>query len=333
MSDTAIGIAIVGATGAAGGQLLQALHGGPLSIQQVHAYASRTTRFDVVEFGGREVSVEDTADFDPSGVRLIFSCLAPNVARRTVPALLGRGPLLIDVGNATAGEYPLPLVLPGVRMAEPEDVASAGGVRTPSAAGWMLATLLAPLRAAGLSHATGVLSLPASAFGREGIAELGDQVVALFNTKDAPRRVFPEGLAFDTLVDDVPEEEWSSAEQLARAEVQELAGVSAAVQVVTQPLFHGMSVGLHLRGLEAEAVEDALRDAAGLTRVGRAARFRPRAMLGKRGVCWGMVRPDPSGDGAHIWAVADNLGGAAGGAPAAVAAWMQEQGLLYRGEA
>jgi len=196
--------------------------------------------------------------------------------------------------------------------------------------GSLLAALVAPLVPLGLTGCSGVVSLAASARGRGGVQELAQQVVAALNNQDPARRVFVDGLAFDTLPEDTAMDEWSGAELVAAEEVHALTGLPAAavaVQVATAPLFAGISAGLHLRGVTLDAAEEALRAAEGLVAVSRTARLRPRAAIGKPGVWWGRLRADPGGDGVFLWAVADDLHTAGLGA-ARVASWLSAAGLL-----
>jgi aspartate-semialdehyde dehydrogenase len=332
MSSTGLEIAVIGATGAAGEQVLAALEGSDLPIGSLHAYGStsRSGRVDSVTFRGETIGVEPATALASAKPDLAILCVAPAVAGKLAPGLVSRGVFVLDVGDATAGVLDAPLVAPGIQAALPEGSAQAGAVRIPSAAGWFVAQLCAPLVPIGLRGCSGVLSLSASSHGKAGMEELAQQVVATLNNQDPARRVFVDGLAFDTLPEDVPSDEWSAAEQLLAVEVAALAGLPAeavAVQVATQPLFAGVSAGLHLRGVTLDAVEAAWQDAPELHAMTRTARLRPRAVTGKGGVWWGRLRADPGGDGVHVWAVADNLH-VAGVAAAQVASWLRAAGLL-----
>ena len=140
---------------------------------------------------------------------------------------------------------------------------------------------------------------------------------------------------------DVPEDaepgEWGVRELLAAAEVSDLLGVNPnriAVQLCTQPVFSGMTAALHIRGVEsAEAAEAALRDAPGLATAVRLRTLRPRKVMGRGVVYWGGVRPDPAGEGVHVWVAADNAAGAGAAVPVALAEALFGAGLAAEGEA
>ncbi|MFZ5476403.1 MAG: Asd/ArgC dimerization domain-containing protein [Myxococcota bacterium] len=332
MSRTALDVAVLGATGAAAEALLDALGDSDVPIGQLRAYgsAARSPRVDTVQYGGNSVGVEPIARVGDVRHDVAFLCLPPRVAATVGPALVQKGVFVVDVGDATAGVLDAPLVLPGAQAALPAGVAEAGAVRTPSAAGWLLARLLAPL--SGVTGVSGVVNRSAASRGKPGMDELGQQVVATLNQTDPPRRVFADGLAFDTLPEDVEEDAWSAAEETAAAEVAALTPAKGvAVQICTQPLFSGISAGLHLRGVDVDACEAAWAGADGLVAVRRAAKLRPRQATGRTGVLWGRLRADPAGDGVHVWAVGDPLAGAAADVPARVLAWLYGAGLLGDG--
>lgn len=320
-----VSIALVGATGTVGEALAARLGESGLGARVERAYASRGARVDSVDIGGRSVRVEPLPEIGDATIDLAFVTLPPSIGAKVAPAMAARGAVVIDVGNSLAGASDAPLALPGVSMPDAKEVGLHNLVRTPSAAGWMVARACAPLRDLGLRAVSGVVSLPASAWGRKAVEELSEQVVASFNLKDPPRRIFAEGLAFDTVLDDADEGEWTSLEDLAAAEVQALTGVEqVGVQIVTQPLFAGATAGLHLRGegLDVDRVDAALRDVPGLRPVQARSALRPRKAIGKKSVFWGALRADRDGDGVHLWLVADPSTGAGADVPVQVAEWV-----------
>lgn len=329
MSRTSQEVAVLGATGATGEQVLAALDASDLVIADLHVYgsAARSPRVDNVSFRGDSVGVEPISALSARKPDLAILCVPPAVAAKVAPDLVARGVVCIDVGDATAGVLDAPLFTRLKPAPLREEIARAGAVRTPSSVGALLAALCTPLAPLGLTSCSAVVSLAASARGRAGMEELGQQVVAALNNQDPQRRVFVDGLAFDTLPEDVAVDEWSGVETLAAEEVRVIAGLPAVVQVATQPLFAGISAGVHLRGISVEDCEEALRRAPGLGTVSRPARLRPRAIVGKPGVAWGRLRADPAGDGVHLWLVSDDLA-TAGAEVVAAVRWLGEAGLL-----
>jgi aspartate-semialdehyde dehydrogenase len=327
-------IAVVGATGTAGEQVLAELAGTPAAAG-VTAWASRACKVDSVDVGGRTVPVRPVGELGDARMDLAILCLPAEVGVKVAAGLLRRGTFVVDVGDSLAGTVDAPLALPGLSLPSVDAAAAAGALRLPTVPGWLLARVLAPLVELGGEGLSGVVNLPASAWGRDATGELSEQVVASFNLKDPPRVRFPHGLAFDTLVEDAPAGEWSERELLAAAEVAELTGSRAervAVMLATQPLFAGVSAALHVRGaLEPGAVEAALGGTEGLA-LANPASLRPRRLIGRSVLAVGGMRPDPGGDGVHLWAVADGAR-ALGAAAAQVATWLIDHGVVTGNQA
>lgn len=324
-------LAVLGATGIAGEQVLARLHGSALGAHTVLALGSRASRVDAVALGETRLPVQPLGVLDDEPVSLAFSCLPAPVAARTLPALAARGVVVLDLGNALHGATDAPLVLPGAVVPAREEVAQHGLARLPSGTGWMLARLLHPLRAAGVTEASATVMLPAASHGRAAVEELSEQVVATFNLKDAPRRIFSEGLAFDVLVDRGEDGELSAREAQAAAEVEALAGMAVTVAVVTAPVFAGAMVSLELRGAGIDAVEAAWRDAPGLKAASGSAP-RPRRMLGKRSVAWGALR-EPGREGVVLAAAAADPAAGVAADAVSVAEWLVESGVVSAREA
>lgn len=327
-------VAVFGATGAVGEQLLTALADSKLPIGTLHVYGgpARSSRVDTVSFAAESLGVEPITRLAEGRPNLAFLAVPAAVSARLAPGLADRGCFVIDIGNVSGLDAPL--ALPPTHGSLPDGAISA--LRCPSAAGWMLASLLAPLADAGVTSVTGVVTLSAASRGRGAMDELAQQVVANFTQQDPPRRIFPDGLAFDVLPEDGPQDEWSGAERQAAEEVEVLAGIPASrvgIQLATLPLFSGSTCGLHLRGISVEAAMDAWRDAPALREVSRTEKLRPRAWLGRADIGWGRLRADPGGDGVHVWLVADPLVGAGAATPVRAAGLAYAAGLLQGTEA
>ncbi len=337
---TPLTLAVLGATGAAGDQLLASLHGSPLVTGSVLAFGGprRSPRADSVSWGPDSLPVHPIqallSDGPLAKPDLVFSCLPAEIAVKLLPGLVARGMVVIDVGDAAAGTLAVPLVHPGTMKALPDAALAGRAVRTPSALGWVLSAVLAPLVGVGATSVSASAVEGATRSGKAAAEELGQQLLANFSGNEPPRRFFPDGLAFDVLAEDVPGDEWSGGERLAAEEAAELTGLAAdwiAVTTCTAAMFQGVVVHAHVRGVTLDAAEDALAQASrgpALRAALKSARLHPRAVSGKPGVTWGRLRADPGGDGVHLVAVGDNLAGAAGAVPLLVADWLVAAGMF-----
>jgi aspartate-semialdehyde dehydrogenase len=329
-------VAIVGASGAAGGDIAAAMARSPLPITAWRLYGSRGGPGGELELGGRVVPVvpldEDAVSQGVfEGCDLVVLATPMAVSRALAPALAEEGTAVIDVGAHVLDKGVPCLPLSGVgdwaRFADLRIASVPGGASA------MLAALLVPLSHLGLSAARGTVLLSAGTAGRAGPEELSRQVIAMFNQSEPPRRLFPHGLAFD-LNPTVGELEsgWSDAERRLRLDLAAALHPRRAVvalSAVEVPLFAGVAANLHLSF--AEPVSAAMVGAAlaALPMVTVSERPPgPRRLVGTTGIQVGRLRDDPGGQGVHLWASADNLRMGASANVVATALHLWREGLL-----
>ena len=331
-------VAVIGATGAVGRDLLDALPGSPLEVGEYRLLASATTKDDLVEVDGQSIRVHPLPDdltTSPllEGVELVFVAAPPEVSRAVIPQLAELGVATIEIGGAAADIAPLIVpALNGELLLE--GFQETRVVSSPSAPAVALAALLAPLVRLGATACRGTVLLSAGLAGQAGVKELSQQVISLFNGGTPERVVFPAGLAFDlgAVVGEVGEDGWSSAEQRLAAEVSRLVPLSpegVALTAVMVPLFVGIGLSLQVE-LDPlpplEEVTHALGEAP-LLRLGDPVPG-PRRLAGRPHVYVGRVRADPRGQGVHLWATLDNLRAGASRNAIAIARFLQDEGLL-----
>lgn len=334
-------VAIVGATGAVGRDLLATLPRSGLPVAEVRLLASPASSGLTLEYQERSHRVHVLADAPQSsplfeGIDLAFLCTPPGVAAQVGPALAELGVMVVDLSGALADRAPV--VFPGLGIETLPEASRARMAACPSGPAMLLTTVLAALRDLVPTAVRGTLLLSAGAGGRGGVEELSGQVVALLNHKDPPRKLFPTGLAFDLLpaVDDQgpldeadPLAGWTPAERRIAAEVAVLTGLPPTRVILTAsvaPLFTGLAASLHLQ-LDAEAPLSEIR---ARLEQGHGVVYSqplpgPRRLVGRAGLYLGRLRADPAGDGVHLWAVADNLrfGGTANALGVATALWRE----------
>jgi aspartate-semialdehyde dehydrogenase len=308
-------IAVVGATGAVGQDLLEALSASDLPLGGIRPIASRTTRRLEVEIRGRNQRVllmpESLADSPHiEGVDLVIFATPPEVTRQHAPAIAEEGIATIDIGGSLPGLAPL--CVPAVSDEALEIFSQTRLISSPSAPAVALASVMGPLMTLGADAVRGTVMLSASAAGRAGIDELGKQVLALYSSGEPPRAVFPSGLAFD-LISQVGElqEGWTSTERRIALEVAAITGLapqSIGLTVAMVPLFAGaaLSVFVQIDPLpREEELLHFLSDSDAL-RIGDPVPG-PRRLVGRPTIHVGRLRPDPLGAGVHLWAAMDNI--------------------------
>jgi len=329
-------VAVVGATGAVGQDLVATLARSSLPIgdwRLIATLGTRTPRMDVGEADHpvHALPAESGGSALWEGVDLAFLCVPPEVAAVHAPVLRDRDVPVVDMSGALAGEAPL--AVPAMGVDGLGDFADAGAIVSPSPASVLLATVLHPLKALGATGARGTLMLSAGLAGRDGVDELSRQVVAMFNQGEAPRKVFPTGLAFDLLPQaGKAESGWTEAERRALAETTALLGpprFPLGLTAVVVPTFSGVSASLFVSfdiTPELDTVRQLIEAVPTLQHAEpvpgtRRLAGRPRAVVGR-------LRRDPAGQGLHLYAAADNLRFGASSNALAIALGMWRDGRL-----
>ena len=310
-------IAVAGATGAVGKDVLLVLDKAPWRPKKVVALASAKSTVPRVSYGDDEIVVEDIEGFDFSTVDAAILAVPGDAARAAGEDAIGAGVPVVDLSGVFAAEGEAPFVVPWVNP-EALNELPRGVVSVPSAGTLALVSALGPLWRAGLAgRVVATVLAPASTEGKQGVEELSRQVVALFNSATPPRKVFEQGLAFD-LVPQLGELSPSGAtarEARDEAELQEMLGAGdVSVEIVLVPVFSGLGATLWFepaRPTDLATIERVLRDGGASMPKGAGARHqpRPRKVEGQPFVNVGRIRQQ--GKGFRIWLSMDNLRGAA----------------------
>lgn len=330
-------IGVAGATGALGKELVTVLDEAPWRPDKVVPLASRSTAVSFVDYGGEQVAVDELEHQAMEDLDALILAVPSAIGREAGERAVQAGIPVIDCSGAFAGDAGVPLVIPWVNPEALVELPLEGVVAIPSPEVILLASVLGPLRRAGVRGAAeATVLLPASVWGRAAIEELSAQVIALFNAGTPPRKVFEHGLAFDLLplVQSANEDGWTQRELDAAADLGRITGADrrARVTLVGVPVFSGISATLRVhtdQSLDLALLRRVLSDGGvkmhegGLRTVPR-----PRRVDGQAFAHAGRLREDPFGEGFHLWATMDNLRGASTVAVATAGALLKRLGLL-----
>lgn len=193
-------IAIVGATGAVGSELLNILSEQRFPVSRLKALASKQSAGEKVEFGDDEIVVEELTEDSFSGIDIAFFAVSDQLSEKYCPIAAKAGAVCIDKSNAHRMREDIPLVVPEVN---PDDIAlykKTGIISVPNCTTIPLTQVLSPLNRKTPIKRVVVSSYQAvSGAGKEGIEELNQQVRDLFNFRDVTANLFKKRIAFNVL--------------------------------------------------------------------------------------------------------------------------------------
>ena len=333
-------VAVLGATGAVGREMLTVLDEQRFPASDVIALASANSVGEEVTWGKRTLKVQlaEAASFD--GIDIVLASAGSTVSRALLPEAAKRGCLCIDNSSAFRMDPDVPLVVPEVN---PDALLVHDGiVANPNCSTIQMVMALKPLHdAAGLKRVVVSTYQSVSGAGKKGMDELSSQTVALFNQKPFEVKVHHARIAFNVIPhigafaeEGYTEEEWKLVYETRK--IMGLPDLPVCPTAVRVPVFaaHSESVVVEFdRALDPVAARRLLEAFPGVTVVDDPAQKRypmPIDAAEKDAVFVGRIRRDPSvPHGLALWVVADNLRKGAATNAVQIAALAAARGLVH----
>lgn len=321
MSERKFDVAVVGATGAVGEQMLDILKDRDFPVGRVYALASERSAGSTVKFGNRDLVVEDLAGFDFSKVQIGLFSPGASVSAIYAPKAAAAGCVVIDNTSQFRYEDDIPLVVPEVN---PQAIAlykNRGIIANPNCSTIQMLVALKPIHdAVGIERINVCTYQSVSGTGKEAIEELGRQTAALLNFRDAEPKVYPKQIAFNVIpqIDVFQDNGYTKEEMKMVWETRKILGdekILVNPTAVRVPVFYGHSEAVHIETREKISAEQAralLEQAPGVTVIDeRVDGGYPTAVSdasGEDAVFVGRIREDLSHPrGLNLWVVSDNI--------------------------
>lgn len=297
-------IAIVGASGAVGQELLHLLQERDFPVAELRLYASPRSAGQRREFRSQSVAIEVLPEGGDLGADIVFSSAGGSISKAGAWSWAAHGAVVIDNTSAYRLDPRVPLVVPEVN---PEAIATHQGVIANPNCSTILALLaLAPLhRAFGLRRATVATYQAVSGAGQAGIEELLEQSRAVLAGAAATPQKFAEPIAFNLFSHDseMGEDGYNLEERkllLESRKIMNLPDLRISATCIRVPVVRAHAEAIHAefdRAVSAEEARAVLADAAGVRllddRVGN--RFpTPLAASGEDDILVGRIREDVS---------------------------------------
>ncbi|NUO51680.1 MAG: aspartate-semialdehyde dehydrogenase [Polyangiaceae bacterium] len=312
-------VAVVGATGVVGREMLRVLEQRKFPATKVLALASARSVGQKIPFAGGEIVVAEAKPEAFEGVQVALMSAGATAARELGPEAAKRGAVVIDNSSAWRMDPGVPLVVPEVNM----DAATKrpkGIIANPNCSTIQMVVALKPLHdAARIKHVVVSTYQAASGKGHAAALELEEQVRSVARGETPVAKVFPSPLAMNVVMDWKPGEDDYSEEELKMVnETRKIFGddtIGITPTTVRVPVVTGHSEAIHVQFHRPMSVEEAsslLRNAPGVKLIdgpyAPGKHPQPVHCAGTDDVLVGRVRKDLAVPGAiNLFVVADNL--------------------------
>ena len=193
-------VAVVGATGNVGREILTILEEENFPVEQMHAIASRKSKGVEVSFGDKTIKCQDIEQFDFSSVDLVLMSAGGDVSRAWSEKIGKAGPIVIDNSSAFRQDPDVPLIVPEVNPDDAKLATRKNIVANPNCSTAQLVVALKPLHdAAKIKRVVVSTYQSVSGAGKEGMDELWNQTKAIYGLGDATPKKFPKQIAFNVI--------------------------------------------------------------------------------------------------------------------------------------
>jgi aspartate-semialdehyde dehydrogenase len=333
-------VAVVGATGNVGREMLNILEEVEFPVDAIHAIASRKSIGVEVAFGDRILKCQDVEQFDFSTVDLVLMSVSGAFSKVWSPKIGAAGPIVIDNSSAWRMDPDVPLVVPEVNPDDVEWADRKNIIANPNCSTAQLVVALKPLHdRARIKRVVVSTYQSVSGAGKEGMDELWDQTKGIFVLGPSEPKKFPKQIAFNVIPfigafndDGSTDEEakmWNETHKMIDPEI------ALTVTCVRVPVMVGHSESVNIEfhePLDEDEARDLLRNSPGLIVIDQRndkGYITPKEAQGEFPVFVSRIRRDPTVEnGLNMWVVADNLRKGAALNAVQIAQLLDERGLI-----
>jgi aspartate-semialdehyde dehydrogenase len=314
-------VAVVGATGAVGIEILRCLEQRNFPVGEIRLLASARSAGRTLPFAGREVAIETLTEDSFKGIDVALFSAGASISRRYAPIAVEAGAVVVDNSSAFRMEPQVPLVVPEVNGETTGK--HAGIIANPNCVAAIMVMALAPLhRARPIRRVHAATYQSASGAGAAAMEELRHATAAYLEGRPFEHKVLPHPYAFNLFSHNaaIDEESGYNGEELkAMAETRRILGtpdLPISITCIRVPVLRAHSIALTIEFDQPFAPDEAralLAKAPGVTLVDdRSANHfpMPSEASGRDEVLVGRIRRDigdPSGRSIALFVSGDQL--------------------------
>lgn len=254
-------VAILGATGAVGQEMLKVLEEYDIPVERLLPLASAKSAGGTVSFKGEDVKIEEAREDSFAGMDFVLGAVKNPMSRRFAPAIVKSGAVYIDNSSAFRMDPEVPLVVPEING---EDAfKNKGIIANPNCSS--IITLMAVGGIAKLSHIKSMVACTyqaVSGAGQAGLVELEAQMLALAEGKKPEAKVFPTQIAMNVIphIGDELENGYTDEEMKMQNEgrrILHLPELKVTCTCVRVPVMRSHSISVTLRTARKVSVAEA----------------------------------------------------------------------------
>lgn len=311
-------VAVVGATGAVGNEMIAVLEDRDFPVESLRLFASERSEGVRLQFQGSEIPVETLKEDSFKGIDIALFSAGAERSKIWAPVAARSGCVVIDNSSQWRMDPEVPLVVPEVN---PDDIRKHKGIiANPNCSTIQMVVVLKPLHdVARIKRVVVTTFQSVSGTGKKAMDELLQQTTDLLNFREVKCNVYPHQIAFNCLphIDKFLENGYTKEEMKMVNETRKIMGdetIRVTATTVRVPVFRGHSESVNIETetkLTANEARAILSTAPGVVVYDAPEKnIYPLAIYaaGKDETFVGRIREDESIDkGLNLWIVSDNL--------------------------
>ncbi|MBT8407985.1 MAG: aspartate-semialdehyde dehydrogenase [Deltaproteobacteria bacterium] len=313
-------VAVAGATGAVGNEMLQILEEQEFPVASLKLLASSRSAGKTLDFRGESLHVEELRDDSFEGVDIALFSAGAAASRQFAPAAAESGCVVIDNSSGWRMDPEVPLVVPEVNPHAVADYRNKGIIANPNCSTIQMVVVLKPIYdAVGIERVVVSTYQAVSGTGKNAMDELTEQTRNLLTFQEVTPEVYPHRIAFNCfphigsfLENGYTEEEMKMVHETHK--IMEDPNIRVSATTVRIPVFYGHSEAVNIqteRKLSAKEARVLLFQAPGVRVMDNPDERiypMPSEAAGINETLVGRIREDISNEnGLDLWIVADNI--------------------------
>jgi len=312
-------VAVVGATGNVGREMLDILAERAFPADEVVALASRRSQGTEVSFGDRTLKVKALDTYDFSDVDICLMSAGGETSKEWSPKIAEDNVVVIDNSSAWRYDPDVPLVVPEVNADAVRGFKKKNIIANPNCSTAQLVVALKPLHdRATIKRVVVATYQSVSGAGKEGMDELDRQTKALYSLQEVQEKKFPKRIAFNLIpqIDVFMEDGFTKEEWKMMVETKKILDpkIKLTATCVRVPVFIGHSEAVNVefeKPITADEAREILRSAPGVVVVDKhepGGYVTPHEAAGEDATYVSRIREDITVEnGLAFWCVSDNL--------------------------